>query len=94
MDSYFEEIVSELTYDEMVILGLLSDQNANSVFKSIKKKSVQEQTNLTDANIRKSILRLEAKRFIEINSSSKEYRLYITEYGQLALNKQLQGEEF
>lgn len=93
MESYFHHIVSKLSYDEMSVLGYLSDNLADAMFKSIKKKDVQNEINLSTANFRKALYRLEANRFIEINSNSKEHRLFITEFGQLALNEQLQEEE-
>ena len=92
MNTYFQHIVSKLTYNEMVILGLLHDQQANAVFKSITKKNAHESTELSLAEFRKSLIRLEANGFIETCSSQKEHRIFITNFGLVALNEQLKEE--
>ena len=93
MNGYFYHIVCKLTFDEMNILGVLSDQQANAVFKSIKRKGVQELSKLSDANFRKALYRLEANSLIEIYTRSQQHKLYISSYGESALRKQLQEEE-
>ena len=92
MQEYFQQITSKLTFDEMVVLGYLSDKQANVVFKSVKKKDILDDTQLTTSKLRTSLIRLEANNLIEIVSNSKEHRVYITEYGQLALNEHLKEE--
>ncbi len=93
MNNYFPYIISKLTIDDMTVLGILSDLQVNAVFKSIKKKDVLSKTHLTEANFRKSIYRLEANGFIEIVKTDKEHKIYITEFGQIALNESLNEEE-
>lgn len=92
MGEYFQHIVSKLTLDDMKILGILSDQDANALFKSIKKKAIQEMTNISVASFRKSMDRLEASGLIELDTRSKEHKLYISEYGKEALKQQLEEE--
>ena len=94
MERYFNHIASKLTYDEMTILGFLFEQDANALFKAIKKKTVLSETKLTIAKLRKAMEKLESKYFLEVDSSTKEHKLFITEFGEIALNKQLQEEEF
>ncbi len=93
MNNYFPYIISKLTIDDMTILGILSDQQANAVFKSVKKRDVLKKASLSEANFRKSTYRLEANGFIEIVKTDREHKIYITEFGQIALNESLNEEE-
>lgn len=92
MDTYFDSVIDNLTRNDLYILGLLSDEGADLKFKSIRKKTIQAKTQLTDATFRKSIDRLEALQFINIVKNSKEHTIFITQYGQEALSYQLEGE--
>ncbi|MCA1233343.1 hypothetical protein LBW83_17170 [Bacillus velezensis] len=92
MDTYFDSVIDNLTRNDLYILGLLSDEGVDLKFKSIRKKTIQEKTQLTDATFRKSIDRLEALQFINIVKNSKEHTVFITQYGQEALRYQLEGE--
>lgn len=92
MDTYFASVIDNLTRNDLYILGLLSDEGADLKFKSIRKKTIQAKTQLTDATFRKSIDRLEALQFINIVKNSKEHTIFITQYGQEALRYQLEGE--
>lgn len=57
------------------------DEGADLKFKSIRKKTIQAKTQLTDATFRKGINRLEALQFINIVKNSKEHTVFITQYG-------------
>ncbi|WP_137743275.1 hypothetical protein [Robertmurraya siralis] len=92
MDSYFEEIVNSLSIEDLSLLGLLHDNDAEIKFKAIKKKDLQEQSNLSEANFRKSIYRLEIAKLIEIVTGQKEHKVFITNFGQKALNISLSKE--
>ncbi|WP_299831288.1 hypothetical protein [uncultured Metabacillus sp.] len=92
MNDYFSYILSNLSLNELSVLGILSDNQANLVFKSMKKKTIQDLSQLSTAKFRKSLDRLEANRFIEIVTNEKEHKIYITEYGQIALNQSLKEE--
>ncbi|MGG3890352.1 hypothetical protein [Metabacillus fastidiosus] len=85
MNNYFEEVTSNLSFTDLSILGHLADHEANTLFKSIKKKVVQDVLKLTEANLRKSLYRLQALKFIVIETSEKEHSVYITNFGQQAL---------
>lgn len=93
MSSYFDYISSKLTLDEMLILGYLNDKQANTAFKSVKRKQILEEIKLTMSRFRNALLKLDASGFIETVTGTKEHRIYVTEYGQMALSKQLQEEE-
>lgn len=92
MNDYFIYTISKLSFDEMYILGYLLDHSSDSKFKSIKKSIIQQNLNLTLAKLRKSLCTLEAKSLIEIDNSSKEHGIFITNYGKLALEQQLKEE--
>jgi len=92
MNDYFSYILSNLSLNEMKVLGILSDNQANMVFKAMKKKTIQDLSQLSTAKLRKSLDRLEANRFIDFVTSEKEHKIYITEYGQIALNQSLKEE--
>lgn len=85
MDNYFDEIVQSLTLDDLKILGLLNDFDANIKFKAVKKRNLCEESKLTLANFRKSLYRLEIAKFIEIVTGQKDHRIFITDIGQKAL---------
>lgn len=92
MGDYFSLIVSSLPINDLKVLGVLSDSRADAVFKSMKRKDLQEQVVLTDALFRKSLERLEANQFIQLVTKEKEYKVFITPYGLLALNESLREE--
>lgn len=94
MDNYFAEILSSLSHDDLKILGILNDEEANLKFKAIKKKTVGDISDLTEANFRKAIYRLEAIKFINVVTGQKEHKLFITDFGQRALFESLSKEEF
>lgn len=93
MGNYFDHIISKLTINDMSILGVLADNQANVAFKAMRKKDVFDQLKMSEANFRKSLYRLEANQFIEVDTVDREHKLYITEYGQIALNQSLEEEE-
>ncbi|PAD70703.1 hypothetical protein CHH83_02545 [Bacillus sp. 7586-K] len=89
---YFQQITSSLSISDLKILSYLADQNADALFKAIKKKSLQEEVDLSEANYRKSLYRLEALKFISIEAGQKEHSIYITEFGKQALYVSLSEE--
>lgn len=92
-DNYFNYIVSRLTLDDMNVLGILSDNEANATFKAMWKKEVFEISGLTEANFRKVIYRLEAINFLGVVTGKKEHMYYITTFGVTAISKSLEGVE-
>lgn len=93
MENYFENLVSNLTIEDMVILGFLYDNDSDSAYKSIKRSIVKQETELSVSTFKKALLRLEAIKFIDIDKHSKEHKIFITDYGQTALSKQIEREE-
>jgi RIO-like serine/threonine protein kinase len=90
---YFEHIVSRLTLDDMQILAMLSDKDFTASFKAVKKKEIFELLGFSEANYRKTIYRLDALNFIETLTGVKEHKIYITNYGLLAIQKSLEGDD-
>ncbi|AYE53899.1 hypothetical protein [Priestia megaterium] len=94
MSDYFEEVMRKLTIEDVSILGWLFQNEANAVFKAIKKSSIADEFEYSTANFRKTLNKLEAIHFIGTVTGGKEHKLYLTEYGQQAVQQAiLQGEE-
>lgn len=93
MDYYFDNIVTNLTFNDMAVLTTLSDKEADAVFKAISYSIINKEANLTTFQLKKTLMRLEALKFIEILSTEKQHKVFITAYGYLALNKNLEGVE-
>lgn len=91
MTDYFDVVVSDLNIDDLGILGILLDNEAINNFKSLKYQKVLELSNLSKAKFYKTIHRLTANKFIEI-IAGKEYKMHITEFGIMAIQKSLNGE--
>lgn len=89
MESYFDAVVNSLTLDDLNILGILVDNDATAKFKAIKNNTVCEKSGLSNANFRKTLYRLTANCFIKTATGNKEHLIYVTDFGQKALQKSL-----
>ncbi|MFS1518520.1 hypothetical protein V1503_18965 [Bacillus sp. SCS-151] len=92
MNEYFDHIISKMSFRDISILGILHDNGANVVFKAITRRDLKGLSNLSEAKFRETLIRLEANGFINIVGGNKDHRIYINEYGQLAINESLKGE--
>lgn len=90
--NYFEEIVSSLTFNDMKVLGYLSDNEADAKFKAIKRESLRTSLEMQLAEFRKSICRLEVTRLVVVDTDQKEHRIYLTSLGRKALFSSLSEE--
>lgn len=90
-NDYLEHIIRQLTIEEIAILGILHENDATAAFKSIRRTTVFTESELTEANFRKTIGKLTATCLIEMVTGNKEHKMYLTDYGQLALQKSLEG---
>lgn len=88
----FSDLVKHTNNDELLMLGYLMENEADAKFKAIRRGAIKEGLSLTQALIRRNLLTLSAKQFIEIIHQSKEQSVYITEYGQRALGESLKEE--
>jgi RIO-like serine/threonine protein kinase len=93
MEKYTDYIVASLTANDMKILAVLETLEANATFKSITRNMLKERSELTDFKFRKSLNRLEALMFIVVLKDGKAHRVYVTEFGEVALNKNLEEDE-
>lgn len=93
MDQYFRDVVSSLTIEDIMILGILQDQDAISKQKSIKTTTILKISESTEAKFRKSMDRLTALQFVISNKDYKEHGLFISEYGVNALKNILETME-
>lgn len=91
MEDYFNHVVNNLGIDEMTILGVLQQMDADKPFKALKRNTLIEGSNLTVANFRKSLTKLEALSMVIVDARNKENLIHITEFGVEALNKNLEG---
>lgn len=83
-DSYFQNVITKLTHEDINLLTILREHNATSTFKAVKNQKVAELSKLTEAHYRRVMSRLAALDFIQITPSSREYLLYLTPYGEAA----------
>lgn len=91
MNNHFVSLVSRLTLDDIEILNTLTSTESLSRFSARTKKEVQEGAKITEAKLRKSIVRLDAMNFIEVVPGGREHLLYVTEYGQQAIQHISEG---
>lgn len=84
MGDYFKQIISQLTCEDISVLGILSEQDATAAYKAIRRSELFEASELSEANFRKTLLKLQATFFIEVTTTSKESKIYLTVYGQQA----------
>lgn len=84
MDDYFKHIISQLTSEDMKVLGILLKEDATAAYKALRRSELLEAADLSEANFRKSLIKLQATYFIEVDGKAKESKLYLTVYGQQA----------
>ncbi len=85
MDIYFTTLIDRLTINEIELLNFLTSNEATNRFSATTKKHLLIESKLSEAKFRKSINRLEALNFIEIVSGNREHLIFVTEYGQNAI---------
>jgi hypothetical protein len=91
-DNYFDHIVNRLRLDDIGMLAKLFDEDATVPFKAMSKKTILEELKISEANLRKTIYRLEAVDFVQAVTGIKEHKIYITELGALAIQEQFKEE--
>lgn len=82
---YFETIVDKLSLEEIELINALTKDSAVNRFSALKKKELFDSLNITETSFRKSILRLEALNFIEISAGNRNHYVYVTDFGQQAI---------
>ena len=92
MDNYLSEVIDSLSINDLKILGILNDYEAEVKFKSLSKGDLSKKCELSDAKFRKALYRLEITRFIDIIKDSKEHSIIITHVGHNALFTSLSKE--
>lgn len=91
MTNYFQEVTKSLTLNDMNVLAVLYDSEANASYKAMKNVELLEKTRLSEANYRKIIYRLAANKFVEIVNHQKFKTIYITTFGIEAIHTVLKG---
>lgn len=90
MEGYLHFIVSKLTIEELSILGILNDKDATAAFKAIRRSLLFKESKLSTATFRKTVDKLTATQFLKIVTGGKEGKLYLSYYGQKALQQSLE----
>jgi DNA-binding MarR family transcriptional regulator len=85
MDTYFLSLTDRLTIDEIELLNQLTSSESTNRFSAKTKKELFHSSKLTESRFRKILYRLEALRFIEIVAGAREHLIFVTEYGQNAI---------
>ena len=85
MDIYFSTLIDRLSIHEIEFLNYLTSNEATNRFSAITRKSIVNHVQATDAQFRKITNRLEALNFIEIVSGQREHLIYVTKFGQQAI---------
>jgi folylpolyglutamate synthase/dihydropteroate synthase len=91
LNNYLEHIINQLTIEEVAVLGILKDQDATAVFKSLRRSQLYECSDMSVATFRKTIDKLKATSLVDLVTARKEHKVYLTTYGIQALEKSLQG---
>lgn len=85
MKSHFSSLIERLTLDDIEILNSLTSQESISRFSAKTKKEIQDFTKISESKFRKTLCRLEAMNFIEIVPGNREHLLFVTDFGQSAI---------
>lgn len=93
MEQYFKDVVSELSIDDMQLLGFLFDHEATANFKAMRNNEVADRCGFSEATFRKVMYRLVANKFVGNVAMQRSHSIFITQYGIAALKKLLQIEE-
>ncbi|MBX0320169.1 hypothetical protein [Shouchella clausii] len=90
MKSFFEVVVNVTSNEELRILAFLYEESADSIFKSISRRQIQNRLAYKEAEIRKCLLLLQGKQFVLCNTHTKEKKYFISDFGVRALNYSLE----
>jgi DNA-binding MarR family transcriptional regulator len=88
----YEELVSRLQPEEIVILNSMNEKEALNQFSSLDKSDILTDLNLTESAFRKSINRLEATCFINVSTGKRKLSYYLSQYGQQVI-RDIKGVE-
>lgn len=87
MNEYFQTVVSRIKSEDITLLNILAKEGSIAAYKAIPRSRLMDLSELSDANFRKVLQKLQALCFIEIENSAKESEIYLTAYGQQAHGK-------
>lgn len=80
------ELVDNLTLDDIELLNNLTGHEALSRFSAKPRQEILTELKLSEASIRKSIIRLEAMSFIKVHVKDRKQVLHLTLHGQMAIH--------
>lgn len=90
---YFNAVTTSLMLEELEILALLSEKEADAPFKAIKNSELIELSQFTKFKYSKVINRLQAMKFVDEIKNDRVSKIFITPFGTKALQKSLKGVE-
>ncbi|MET3505588.1 hypothetical protein [Halalkalibacter oceani] len=91
--NYFEAIASDLSNNEIMILGILMDHDSDAPFKALKRKDLKKKIDWSQATFNKTIMSLETKKLIGILRNQMTHDIYITNFGVKSVHYSLEGVE-
>jgi len=93
VEEYIQEVIQNLTLDDLKLINALYNKDATTKFKSVTNKYATKESTLSASKYRKSLDRLTGNCFVEHVIGGKEHRVFVTTYGMYALEKTLEGVE-
>ena len=90
---YFSTITMSTSQEEVSVLNVLYTSESLQGYQSIPKETIQIETELSDATLRKVIGNLERIQFIKKVSGTKKHTYYISPYGLSAIELITKREE-
>lgn len=93
MDYYFQCIIENLSIDDFSILAILYDEGVNMSFKAISNKSIIEKLEMSKNKYFNHLAKLENNQFIQFAEGSRKSKIYLTQFGIMAIQKVIKEEE-
>ena len=84
---YFLSVTMSATSDELCVLDVLCKAESIQGYSSQSKEYIKEETNLSDAQLRKVLSSLERIQFITRVCSNRKHSYFISPYGLQAINQ-------
>lgn len=92
MNEYFYSIIKNLDLNDLTVLGTMGDNNSTFAFKGKTFSQLEQETDLTIFKLKQTLTRLQCLLFVKSTISDKTKTFFLTELGELAIQKSLEGE--
>ena len=84
---YFQSVTMSATSEELSVLDVLRKAESIQGYSSRSKEYIKEETQLSDAQLRKVLSNLERIQFITRVCSNRKHSYFISPYGLQAINQ-------